>query len=334
MEKALKWADAFVIQFSPKEGKSMAYTKENARILYMGTPEISASVLEGLLEEGFNVVAVVTNPDKEVGRKRILTPPPVKQVALAHSIPVYQPRRIRLEHEFLSSLDIDVIVTMAYGQIVPKEVLEAPKRGCINLHGSLLPELRGAAPIQRALDLGYKATGVTLMQMVEAMDAGEMYDKEIVPIEEKDNYTDLAKKISASAKRLILRDLLPYLNGGLPGIPQDESKVTFAAKISKEEEHLDLSLPAEQVRNHIRALSLTPGAYVELPQGKCKILQAEVAEGKSLAQGELCLEKSGAYLGCGAGVLKLLEVQLEGKNKMEGNSFSNGYRSLHGYIVK
>ena len=205
--------------------------KSEPRIVYMGTPELSAKVLEAMIEDGWNIVALVTNEDKEVGRKRVLTPTPTKQVALAHNIPVYQPHRIRLDHAFLDEIKPDVIVTFAYGQIVPDEVLNCPKYGCINLHGSLLPKLRGAAPIQRSIMEGHKKTGVTLMQMVAAMDAGLMYDKEEVEIAPDETYTSLQNKISDAGKRLILRDLLPYLNGELPGVPQNEDEVTFAAKI-------------------------------------------------------------------------------------------------------
>ena len=158
----------------------MIMDSKQARIVYMGTPEISAAVLESLLKNGYHVVALISNEDKEVGRKHQLENTPTKKVALSYNVPVYQPHRIRLDHEWLKDLNPDLIITFAYGQIVPQEVLDAPKKGCINLHGSLLPKLRGAAPIQRAIMNGEKTTGVTLMQMVAAMDAGLMYDKEEV----------------------------------------------------------------------------------------------------------------------------------------------------------
>ena len=162
-------------------------TNKDVRIVYMGTPEISAKVLERVLQEGFSVVGVISNEDKEVGRKRIKEPTPVKKVALEHGVPVYQPHRIRLEHDFLKKIDFDVLLTMAYGRIVPEEVLQAPCVGAVNLHGSLLPEYRGAAPIQRAIMDGKSKTGVTLMEMVKEMDAGRMYDKLEVDIAPEDN---------------------------------------------------------------------------------------------------------------------------------------------------
>ena len=308
----------------------MTYDKQNARIVYMGTPEISATVLSGLLEEGFNVVGLVCNPDKPQGRKGTLVPPPTKVLALSHGIPVFQPAKIRLDHAFLDELKPDVIVTMAYGQIVPQAVLDAPKRGCINLHGSLLPKLRGAAPIQRSIDEGHALTGVTLMQMVAAMDAGAMYDKKEVAIEESDDYTSLAEKIGLAARELILEDLLPYLNGALPGIPQDETEVTFAAKITPEDEHLDFRFDAERLSRRIRALSKTPGGYAFLDGLKLKIFQAKRSDLPVGKPGEVVKAKKGFFVSCLDGVLELTQVQLEGKKPTDGKSFVNGYRDLEG----
>ncbi|MCR5348825.1 MAG: methionyl-tRNA formyltransferase [Bacilli bacterium] len=309
------------------------YDKETARIVYMGTPAISATVLSGLLEQGFHVVGVICNPDKPTGRKGMLTPCPVKTVALQAGIPVFQPAKIRLDHGFLPSLEPDVIVTMAYGQIVPQEVLDCPKRGCINLHGSILPALRGAAPIQRALDLGLKETGVTLMQMVAAMDAGEAYDVEKVEIAEEDNYTSLAEKIGIAARNLIVRDLIPYLNGELPGVPQDESLVTFASKITPGDEKLDFHMSGKVFVNRVRALSLTPGGYAYLDGLKFKILSATPTDLPVGQPGEVVKAKKGLFVSVSDATLRLDLVQLEGKKMVDGASFANGYRDLLGKIL-
>ena len=311
----------------------MEYTKENARIVYMGTPEISATVLRGLIEEGFNIVGVICNPDKPTGRKGTLTPCPVKLLALEHGIPVFQPAKIRLEHDFLKELDPDVIVTMAYGQIVPDAVLSCPVRGCVNLHGSLLPKLRGAAPIQRAIDEGMSVTGVTLMEMVAKMDAGKMFDKIEVPISEGENYTSLASRIGLAARDLILRDLLPYLNGEFPGEEQDESEVTFAAKILPEDEHLDFSWTREALLRRIRALSLTPGGYAYLDGLKLKVYQASASDLPTGKPGEVVKARKGFFVSCLDGVVSLESVQLEGKKPTDGKSFVNGYRDLEGKIL-
>ena len=307
--------------------------KESLRIVYMGTPEISAIVLAGILDAGFHVVGVVTNPDKPVGRKGILTPSPVKELALSQGIPVYQPVKIRLDHDWLAELKPDVILTMAYGQIVPQAVLDCPKYGCLNLHGSLLPALRGAAPIQRALDLGLTQTGVTLMEMVAKMDAGKMYSKATVDIEPGDNYTSLAQKIAIAAKDLAISDLLRVVSGELPGEEQDESQVTFANKITPEEEKLDFASPMESLLRHIRALSLTPGAYAFLEGKKLKILRAEPTALPLGKIGEVVSVHKGFFVSCADGVINLTEVQLEGKKPCDGKSFVNGYRDLLGKVL-
>ncbi len=294
----------------------------------MGTPAISAIVLTGLLENHFNVIGLVCNEDKPVGRKGKIEPPPTKVVAEKYGVPVFQPHRIRLENDFIHDLRPDVIVTMAYGQIVPEVVLSAPKYGCLNLHGSLLPAWRGAAPIQRSLIAGEKETGVTLMEMVTAMDAGRMYDKAVVNIEESDNYSSLSEKIGLAARDLILRDLLPYLNGDLKGEEQDEKLVTFAAKIKPEEEHLDLKMNSLDFIHMLRGLSEKPGGYLLLDGKKMKIFKASVFSAESTQPiGTTVSNKKKLLLQLSDGVISLDEVQLEGKKMMDGTSFLNGFRS-------
>ena len=313
----------------------MFKSNSEVKVVYMGTPEISASVLLSILKAGYKVVAVVTNEDKEIGRKHELEPTPVKKIAQEWSIPVYQPHRIRKEHTFLDELDFDVLVTMAYGQIVPKEVLDAPKIGAINLHGSLLPALRGAAPIQRAIMNGDSKTGVTLMKMVEAMDAGEMYDKAEVEIAPSDNYTSLAWKISECASSLIVKDLLPYANGELVGVAQKEDEVTFANKILPEDERLPLSLPVSSLLSYIRGLSETPGGYFLLDGKKFKVYKASLSTlPLKGALGEIVKCSKGVYVQANGGIISLDDVQLEGKKRMDGKSFSNGASSLLGKVLE
>ena len=308
----------------------MSFDKSNARIVFMGTPMIAAVSLRGLLEEGYRVVGVITNPDKPTGRKKILTPSPVKQVALEYGIPVFQPEKIRLDYAFLPPLEPDVIVTLAYGQIVPQEVLDCPKRGCINLHGSLLPKYRGAAPMQSAILEGEKVTGVTLMEMVAKMDAGKMFDTISFPIEEDDDYGSVYEKMSLAAKELILQDLLPYLNGELPGVEQDESQVTFAAKIKPEDEHLDLNLDASSFLRHVKALSPTPGGYLFYEGTKFKILKASLGEKTSLPSGTLYKANKKLCLAVSGEGLRLDLIQPEGKKPMDGASFLNGHPEAEG----
>ena len=301
------------------------------RIIYMGTPEISAYVLSSLIEHGYNVVALISNEDKEVGRKRILEATPTKKVALAHNIKVYQPKSIRKDNDFIKELEPDVIITFAYGKIVPLEVLNAPKYGCINLHGSLLPKYRGAAPMQRAIMAGEKKTGVTLMEMVEAMDAGKMFDKEEFPIEEDDNYTSICEKMEKAAEKLILKDLLPYLNGELKGIEQKEDEVAFADKIKPEEEKLDLNLPISSFINMVRGLSLTPGGYLYLDGEKVKIFSMrKINDNVNHELGEIISDKKHFIIQLNGGEAEITSLQPAGKKMMDGASFLNGSHSLLG----
>ncbi|MBQ9457293.1 MAG: methionyl-tRNA formyltransferase [Bacilli bacterium] len=303
-------------------------------IVYMGTPEISATVLSALLEDGFPIKALIASPDKEVGRKRILTPVPTKVVATSYGIPVYQPERIRKDYAFLEELKPDLILTMAYGQIVPQAVLDIPRQGCLNLHGSLLPKLRGAAPIQRSIIEGEAKTGVTLMEMVAAMDAGKMFAKAEVEILPEDNYGSLCQKIAQAAIE-VAKDSLPlYAQGLLPGVPQDEAAVTFANKILPEDEKLNLNLPKQTFLNWIRGLSPTPGGYLLLEGEKFKILEAFVfdeAVGDPL--GTLRFQKKGVTLQLCDGRLLLGKVQPAGKKEMDGAGFASGYRRYEGVTL-
>ena len=309
--------------------------KKTARIIFMGTPEISAKVLEGMILDGYQIVALIAQPDRPIGRKQILEAVPTKVVAEKYNIPVYQPVKIRKEYEFVNDLKPDVIVTLAYGQIVPQGLLDIPTLGAINLHGSLLPKYRGAAPIQYALINNDKVTGMTLMRMVKEMDAGEMYDKEEVEISPEDNNTSLFEKMGDAALKLILRALPKYLNGELKGIPQDESLVSFCPTIKPEEEKLDLSNSIDKISGYIRALSELPGAYLYLDNQKFKIYQAKIISNEVIGKvGEIVkADKNGLYLQCKDGLLSLLIIQKEGKKKMDYKSFINGNQSLLGKVL-
>ncbi len=298
---------------------------KDVRILYLGTPEIAVKPLLKLIELGYNVVGVVCQEDKEVGRKRLLTPPPVKVAALEHGIPVYQPHRIRLDHEWAKDLDLDVIITMAYGQILPDDLLTLPKQGSINLHGSLLPKYRGAAPIQRAIENGEKETGITLMEMTHEMDAGRMYEKETVKIEETDTYTSLAKKLSEAAASVLEKSLFDYVNGKIIGEAQNTEDVTFAAKILPDEEKLSLELNKNDLIHKIHSLSEEPGGYFLLNGKKFKIFNAvSFDEVENEEVGLLSYRQKKLLLQAKGGHIALLFVQLEGKKKMSGADFASG----------
>ena len=303
------------------------------RIVYMGTPEMSAQVLEALIQEGFKVVAVIAQEDRPVGRKAILTEVPTKIVAKQHNIPVYQPHKIRLDYEFVRDLKPDLILTMAYGQIVPQGLLDIPTMGALNLHGSILPKYRGAAPIQRAIMYGEKETGVTLMEMVDRMDAGRMFGVKKCEILPEDTYTSLCEKIVKCAIECV-KDLLPkYINGELKGVEQDETMVTLADKITPEMEKLNLGMLAELFVHYAHALSETPGAYVLVNDLKFKILKARIVNDLPGKPHSLIINKS-TFLKLNDKTIELLEVQMAGKKKMDGKSFANGNKQLDGTIVK
>ena len=308
--------------------------KTDVRILYMGTPEMSAKVLEALISGRFNIVGVIAQEDQPVGRKPIITEVPTKVVAKAHNIPVYQPHKIRLDYEFVKDINPDLILTMAYGQIVPQGLLDIPKMGALNLHGSLLPKYRGAAPIQRAIINGEKVTGVTLMEMVDKMDAGKMFGVSKCDILPEDNYTSLSEKIVKCCIDVCERLLPKYFNGELKGEEQDESLVTFADKIKPETEKLSLDYTSEQFINFVRGLSEEPGGYVLLDELKLKIYKAKKSDKQVGGEvGALLIEK-GVYLKLKDGSVELLEVQLSGKKKMDGKSFANGSKHLNGKLVR
>ena len=307
---------------------------KDVKILYMGTPEMSAKVLEALILGGFNIIGVIAQEDRPVGRKAILTEVPTKVIAKKYNIPVYQPHKIRLDYEFAKEIKPDLILTMAYGQIVPQGLLDIPPMGALNLHGSILPKYRGAAPIQRSIMEGEKETGVTLMEMVDKMDAGKMYGVEKCEILPEDNYTSLCEKIVKCCVDLSMKLLPKYFNGELKGEEQDESKVTIANKISPETEKLSLEYGIDKFINYVRGMSEEPGGYVLLDDLKFKILKAKKSNQTVNGEvGTLFINKN-VYLKLSDGVIELQEVQLAGKKKMDGKSFANGSRQLDGKIVK
>ena len=301
---------------------------EDVRVLFLGTPDMARTVLAGIVEAGYDVIGVVTQPDKEAGRGHKLVASPVKQYAMERGIPVYQPAKIREDYSFAEYLKIDVIACMAYGQIVPEGFLSLAKVGAVNVHGSLLPEYRGAAPIQRAIMDGRKVTGVSLMEMVAAMDAGAVYDTRECPIEESDDYTSLGRKLAALGAEMIAKDLLAYANRELPGKPQDEEKVTIAKKIKKVEERVSLELTAEAARDAFRGLSEEPGGYLVLGGLKLKVYRCHLSDGPEKGEkGDYFIGKKTMVVRFSDGYLALDEVQLEGKKRMDIASFLNGMRS-------
>jgi methionyl-tRNA formyltransferase len=299
-------------------------------LLLMGTPELARDVFQAIHQAGYTVVGLVCQPDTEVGREKIITKPPTKIWAEANQIPVFQPEKIRLDHAFLNDLDIDFILTLAYGQIVPQTVLDKPHFGAFNFHGSLLPKYRGASPIRYALIHQEEVTGMSLMKMVLAMDAGPVYAMKRMPILPDDNYSSLLQRFSSFTIQFALQ-MLPRLFGGeLSPVTQIEKDVTFAPMISKEDEHLKLTMRLPLLLGWIRGLAERPGGYLISGDKKLKVLQAsKVSETEDHPLGTLIkVDHQGVLLQVLGGVISLDMVQFEGKGKMSGQVFGNGHRHL------
>ena len=306
------------------------------KVLFMGTPEFSVNILEGLIDN-YDVVGVVSQPDREVGRKRILTPTPVKEVALNHNIKVIQPIKIRKEYEDVLSLEPDLIVTCAYGQIIPKEILDYPKYGCINVHASLLPKYRGGAPIHRAIMNGDAVTGITIMYMDEGMDTGDMISKKEVVIEDDDNLETLSNKLSIVGKDLLLETLPSIIDGTCERVKQNDEEVSFAYNVKSEEEHIDFNKTSNDINNLVRALSPMIGAYFLLNGERFNVYKCRIGTNKHEDIGIIKnIYKDGIGISTGDGEIILEEIQPFGKKKMTAASYLNGIdkNSLIGKVLE
>ena len=295
------------------------------RIVFMGTPEFAQTVLQKLLENDFPVVGVVTQPDAYVGRKKVLTYSPVKKLALEHNIPVLQPVKIRLDYQAVLDLQPTLIITCAYGQIIPQILLDAPKYGCINTHGSLLPKYRGGAPIQRAIINGETETGITLMYMDAKMDEGDILVQKTLPIAKDDTSTSLFRKLSYLAADMLVENLEAILKGEIRPVKQDHSQATYAYNLKKIDEMIDFSRPAEEIANQIRGLSEEPGAYGVICGEKLKLFVPDHIDEATAEPGTVVGMKDGMLcIACGKGSLLVREVQPEGKKRMPAKDFYNG----------
>ncbi|SQF54557.1 methionyl-tRNA formyltransferase [Streptococcus equi] len=296
------------------------------RLIFMGTPQFSATVLQGLLENpAYDILAVVTQPDRAVGRKKDITMTPVKKLALAHQLPVFQPEKLSSSQELadIMALGADGIVTAAFGQFLPTVLLDSVTFA-VNVHASLLPKYRGGAPIHYAIINGDKEAGVTIMEMVKEMDAGDMISSASLPILDTDNVGTMFDKLAILGRDLLLKTLPDYLSGDLKPVPQDHSQATFSPNLSAEEERLDWSKPAREVFNHIRGMNPWPVAHTLLDGQRFKIYEAELAEGSGSAGQIISKTKKALVVAAGEGALSLTLVQPAGKPKMPIVDFLNG----------
>lgn len=309
------------------------------RIVFMGTPEFAAVNFRALISAGFNVVLCCCQPDKPVGRKQILTPPPVKVAALENNIEVYQPNTLKTEEAFnkISEAKPDMIVTAAYGKLLPVNVLEIPKYGCINCHGSLLPARRGSAPVQRAVMDGDKVTGITIMEMAEGMDTGDILiqkELEIGPDMHSDELMMALAELSASMLPSAVTDIA---EGKITPVKQDDSKATYCPPLSSEEGHFTWDMPAQIIHNRVRALSSWPGAYTEAGDRKLKIYDtrivaelppfADLSVAQSAVPGTVVAAKGADLIvKCGDGFIKIVELQFAGGKRLMARDVAHNYK--------
>lgn len=304
------------------------------RIVFMGTPDFAVPSLQMLVSSGYEVAAVVTQPDRPKGRKKTLTPPPVKEAALSLGIPVLQPERMRNQEAVSAVAEFkpDLIVTAAYGQILPKAVLELPRLGCINVHGSLLPKYRGGAPIQRSIMNGEPETGVTIMYMAEGLDTGDMISRVVVPISEEDTSGTMFEKLSVAGAKLLGETLPSIIDGTAKAVPQREEEATYAPNLTREDERIDWGKSARALFNQVRGLSPMAGAFTSLGGEVFKVWKCEVSKmnGAGAAGAEpgtiLSADANGIVVQTGEGKLVLTEVQPAGKRVMAVSDWVKGAR--------
>ena len=307
------------------------------KIIFMGTPDFSVGTLEALIEAGHEVVLAVTQPDKPKGRGKEMQFTPVKECALKYNIPVFQPVKVREPEciEELRKYEADIMVVVAFGQILPKEILEMTPYGCVNVHASLLPKYRGAAPIQWAIIDGEEVTGVTTMQMNEGLDTGDMLLKTIIPIEAKETGGSLFDKLAEAGAKLCVETLVGLENKTITPEPQGEMTTSYAKQIKKELGNIDWTKKGIEIERLIRGLTPWPSAYTDWTGKVMKIWDAEIVEGSSDKEpGTIVkVEKDAFYVQTGEGLLKVCELQIPGKKRMDAGAFLRGYQVQAGTVL-
>ena len=306
---------------------------KNTKVIFMGTPDFAVPVLQTLIDTT-EVVLVVTQPDKMVGRNKVLTPPPVKQLAMENNIEVFQPTKIREDYERITSLNADLIITCAYGQIIPEEILNNPRLGCINVHASLLPRLRGGAPIHHAIIDGEEKTGITIMYMDKKMDTGDIISTVEYIIKDTDNVGTLHDELSKMGSKLLLDTLPSIIDGTNNRIPQNHDEATYAWNIKREEERLTYNKPAKEVYNQIRGLYPWPTANTIINEIEVKVLEAQISDRDSkFSPGTICeINKDSIGICTQDKVILITKVKPFGKKAMDAKDYINGLnkeKTLH-----
>ena len=305
---------------------------KSLRIVFAGTPEFASAHLQAILDSGHEVIAVYSQPDRPAGRGQKLKPGPVKELALKHDIPVYQPKSLRNEaaRKELAELKADLMVVVAYGLILPREILDTPKFGCINVHGSILPRWRGAAPIQRAIEAGDKESGVTIMQMDIGLDTGDMLIKAHCPINEDDKASDLHDRLIEMGRPALIEAIDAISEGTIKAEKQNDNEASYAHKMSKEEAHLDWNKTATQLDCQVRAFNPWPVTTTQLDDLGIRVWEAKaVAENSDKQPGTLVkADKNGLDIACASGILRVTRLQLAGSRAMGVQDLLNSKKDL------
>lgn len=308
---------------------------KDLKVIFMGTPNFAVPILDMLIKET-NVVLVVTQPDKEVGRKKTVLMPPVKEEARKYGIEVFQPKKIKEEMDKILSTECDIIITCAYGQILPKEILNYPRLKCVNVHASLLPKYRGGAPIHWCLINGEEKSGVTIMYMDEHMDTGNMISKEECVINDTDNVGTLHEKLSLIGRDLLYKTLPSIIDGTNESIKQDDDEASVAPNITREMEHLDFSLSGKEIVNKVRGLNPRPMANMLVNGEEYKVLEARFIKSDNTTTWKVMnVTKESFAIGCLDGYVEILKVKPFGKKVMDTKSFLNGVNkeSVKNFII-
>lgn len=306
--------------------------KSDIKIVFMGTPEFASVCLDTLLEANFNVVAVVSQPDKPVGRKHIITPPPTKVRALEAGIPVFQPDSMKTDesYEEIKKYAPDLIITAAYGKLLPERVLNIPTYGCINAHGSLLPKYRGASPVQMAILNGEEVTGVTVMKMDIGMDTGDMITKVEVPIDENIDTDGLMMELAKAGGKLLVDTIEDYVNGNITPVPQDESQATHCSMIKPEDGIFDWNQDVKKIHDKVRSFKTWPGAQTSLDGKRVKVYETNIYRDATFDEVEpgtiVKAHKGDLIVACGSGYLKINELQLEGGKRLKAIDCAHNYK--------
>lgn len=311
---------------------------ENLRVVFMGTPSFAVPVLKGLIDN-YNVVLVVCQPDRKKDRKGNVVIPDTKRVALEHNIDVFQPLKVKEEYQTILDYKPDIIITVAYGQFIPKVIIDYPKYGCINVHGSLLPKLRGGAPIHWAIINGFKETGMTIMKMSLKMDAGDIIAQQSLEIGEDEILDSLYERMSILGRDLLLKTMPSIIDGTFKYFKQNEEEVTFGYNVTKEETKIDFGKNALEIKNLVRGLNSVPGAYCFMGDKRMKVFEVEVIDKRydGNEYGKIdSVTDDGMIVSCRDGYVKILDIALEGKKRCRVHDYFNGVDkfSLVGKVLK